>query len=59
MLEQLEVSFDSIETNILTTWMVEDGTLNIVTDLNPMLRIGSYIQYETDLKTRLQTEHVV
>ena len=41
---------DSIETNILTTWMVEDGTLNIVTDLNPMLRIGDYITIRDGLK---------
>lgn len=41
---------DYIETNILTTWMVADGTLNLVTDINPRVRIGDYVTIREGLK---------
>jgi hypothetical protein len=34
---------DEMQINILTTWMTNDGTLNVVTDIDPSLHIGDFI----------------
>ena len=41
--EVISATPDYTLVNILTTWMVVDGTLNIVTDINPNLNVGDYI----------------
>ena len=42
----ISYDLDSIDINILTTWMTKDGTLNVVTDIDANLNIGDYISIE-------------